>query len=73
MTSRGHVLILKAKRRIYGLKDEGRQLDSATVELEGRLEDCRAKLDRIVQVWRVTAVIWHLFLLACPSITLALR
>eukprot|EP00903_Cladosiphon_okamuranus_P009175 g8763.t1 len=41
--------VLQAKRRIYGLKDEGKQLDSATVELEGRLEDCRAKLDRIVQ------------------------
>ncbi|CAM9638486.1 unnamed protein product [Ectocarpus sp. 12 AP-2014] len=41
--------VLQAKRRIYGLKDEGRQLDSATVELEGRLEDCRAKLDRIVE------------------------
>ncbi|CAB1096166.1 unnamed protein product [Ectocarpus sp. CCAP 1310/34] len=41
--------VLQAKRRIYGLKEEGRQLDSATVELEGRLEDCRAKLDRIVQ------------------------
>ncbi|CAM9818990.1 unnamed protein product [Laminaria digitata] len=41
--------VLQAKRRIYGLKDEGRQLDSATVALGDRLEDCRAKLDRIVQ------------------------
>ena len=52
--------MLKAKRRIYGLKDEGRQLDSATVELEGRLEDCRAKLDRIVQVCVCVYV-------SCPS------
>lgn len=45
-----HPVPKKAKRRIYGLKDEGRQLDSARVALGERLEDCRAKLDRIVQV-----------------------
>lgn len=53
--------VKKAKRRIYGLKDEGRQLDSATVELEARLEDCRSKLDRIVQVRM------HVFCVSRPS------
>lgn len=60
----------KAKRRIYGLKEEGRQLDDASVELEGRLEDCRAKLDRIVQVRCATAC--FLFLSARLSISVAL-
>lgn len=40
----------QAKRRIYGLKEEGRRLDSAAVELEARLEDCRLRLDRVLLV-----------------------
>ncbi|CAN0197065.1 unnamed protein product [Scytosiphon promiscuus] len=45
--------VLQAKRRIYGLKEEGQQLDSAMLELEGRVEGCRAKLNRVVQELRL--------------------
>ncbi|KAG5176291.1 hypothetical protein JKP88DRAFT_351133 [Tribonema minus] len=43
--------LVSAKRRVYKLRDDGRALEAARVELAGRLENASANLARVLGSW----------------------